>query len=104
MRKDWPVNETHLVRQMFLDFENLSGIPVNAAAAFVGENAPYCRTRPLSGMATSPDHLPGQAAAAPLKAKFLGLSGEPCTFGLLPDGSGPIPESLHFAADGAGRG
>ena len=25
------------------NFENLYGIPVNAAAAFVGKNAPYCR-------------------------------------------------------------
>ena len=75
---------------MFPNFENLYGIPVNAAAAFVGEIAPYCRTRQLSGMATWPDHLLGQAAAARLKAKFLGFSGEPCTFGLLPDGSGSI--------------
>ena len=63
-------------------FEILSAIPVNAAAAFKGENGPYCRNAAAHAsqyrQLTCPDRLDDALS----KRSFLTLSADWCAFGL----------------------
>jgi hypothetical protein len=67
--------------QVFRDFENLCGIPVNAAAAFVGKNAPYCpNATPYQGI-TIAAHLPGKGSPQSIRGETLIVSPYRCAFG-----------------------
>ena len=67
--------------QVFRDFENLCGIPVNAAAAFVGKNAPYCpNATPYQGI-TIAAHLSGKGSPQSIRGETLIVSPYRCAFG-----------------------
>ena len=56
--------------QVFRDFKNLCGIPVNAAAAFAGGNGTHCRNAALRASNIADSHGLDQAHCLLLRASF----------------------------------